>query len=75
MVEIVLGREPESCWVVVDTYDCIDTSGVVFGLEALLEFLDLNNGRALVGAIELSKEEIVLAIQALQTNLETNDGT
>ncbi len=36
----------------------------MFGLEALLEFLDLDNGRALIGVIELSRKKIVLCIQA-----------
>jgi hypothetical protein len=45
----------------------------VSGLEAPLEFLDLNSGRALVGAIELSIKEIVLATQALQVNLKTDN--
>jgi len=45
----------------------------VSGLEAPLEFLDLNSGRALVGAIELSRKEIVLATQALQVNLKTDN--
>ncbi len=58
------GREPKSHWVFVDTYDdCIDTRGVVSGLEALLEFLDLDSSRALVGAIKLNREEIVLVTQ------------
>jgi hypothetical protein len=74
--KVVLWREPISCQVVVDTFDdCIDTRGVVSRLETPLEFLDLGSGRALVGAIELSRKEIVLATQALQANLETDDGT
>ncbi len=55
--------------------DYIGTRGVVSRLEAPLEFLDLDNGRALVGAIELNRKQIVLATQALQANLEKNDGT
>ncbi len=47
----------------------------MFGLEALLEFLDLDSGKALVGVIELSRKEIVLTTQALQANLETYGGT
>jgi len=47
----------------------------VFGLEALLEFLDLDSGKALVGVIELSRKEIVLTTRALQANLETYGGT
>jgi hypothetical protein len=40
---------------VANTYD--DTCGGVVGLDAALEFVDLNNNRALVGAIELNREE------------------
>ncbi len=65
--KVVLGREPKSYWVVVDTYDdSIDTQGVVFGLEASLKFPDLDSGRALVGAIKLNREEIILPTQPLQ---------
>ncbi len=50
--KVVLGREPKSRWVVVDTYDdCIDTRGVMSRLEAPLEFPNLDSGRALVSAI------------------------
>jgi hypothetical protein len=60
----------------VDTYDdCIDTQGVVSRLEAPLKFLDLNSGRALVGAIKLNREEIVLIVQPLQAKLKIDDGT
>ncbi len=59
-----------------DTYDdCIDTQGVVSRLEASLKFLDLNSGRALVGAIKLNREEIVLIVQPLQAKLKIDDGT
>jgi hypothetical protein len=48
-----------------DTYDdYIDTRGVVSGLETMLEFLDLDSGRALVGVIELSRKNNFLCIQA-----------
>jgi hypothetical protein len=57
----------------VDIYD--DTQGVVTRLKALLQFIDLDNGRALVGAIKLYKEEIVLAAQPLQARLKIDDGT
>lgn len=41
----------------VNTYDdCIDTHGVVFGLEDLLEFPYFNNTKTLVGVIELNRE-------------------
>ncbi len=44
-----------------NTYDdCTDTRGGVVGLEASLEFVDLNNNTALVGAIELNREETFL---------------
>ncbi len=44
------------------------------GLEAMLEFLDLDSGRALVRAIELNRVEIILATQPLQAKLKTDDG-
>jgi hypothetical protein len=53
----------------------IDTQGVVSRLEAPLKFLDLNSGRALVGAIKLNREEIVLIVQPLQAKLKIDDGT
>ncbi len=46
----------------------------MFGLEAPLKFPDLDSGKALVGAIKLNREEIVLAIQPLQARLKKNDG-
>ncbi len=58
-----------------DTYDnCIDTWSVVLRFEALLKFLNLDSGSALVGAIKLNNEEIVLATQPLQTKLKIHDG-
>jgi hypothetical protein len=37
--------------------DYIETHGRAFGLEALVEFLNVNSRRTLVGAIELSKQD------------------
>jgi hypothetical protein len=63
----VLGREPKNCQVIANTYDdCIDPHNVVSRFEVPLEFLDLDNIKVLVGAIELNREEIVLATQALR---------
>jgi hypothetical protein len=46
---------------VVNTYDDYnETRGNVLGLEAPLEFVDVNRTRALVGAIELSRNETLL---------------
>jgi hypothetical protein len=46
---------------VANTYDdYMDISGVVFSLEAQLEFLDLNSNRALVGVIKLNRKEYLL---------------
>ncbi len=53
--------------------DCTDTCGGVVGLEASLEFVDLNNNRALVGAIELNREETFLVVQTLCGNLGMDD--
>ncbi len=54
-------KKPKSWQVVANTYDdCTDTRGGVVGLEASLEFVDLNNNTALVGAIELNREETFL---------------
>jgi len=72
----VLGREPKSHQVVVDTYDdCINTRGVVSGLKTLLKFPDLDSGRALIGAMKLNREEIVLTTQPLQAKLKIDDYT
>ncbi len=45
----------------------------MFRLEVPFEFLDLDNVRMLVGAIELNREEIVLGTQALSASLEMDD--
>jgi hypothetical protein len=45
----------------------------VFRFDALVEFPNLDSGRALIGAMELNREEIVLNTQPLQTRLKTND--
>jgi hypothetical protein len=46
----------------------------VLGFEALLKFLNLDSGSALVGAIKSNNEEIVVATQPLQTKLKISDG-
>jgi hypothetical protein len=70
----VLGREPKSCRVIANTYDdWINAHDVVSRFKVPFEFLDLDNIRVLVGAIELNREEIVLATQALRTSLEMDD--
>jgi hypothetical protein len=47
--------------VVANTYNYfIDTCGVVYGLETLLEFLVFNNDRTFVGVIELNREETLI---------------
>ncbi len=57
-----------------NTYDnCMDTCDFMFGLEAPLEFPNLESSRALVGAIELNKEESLLVVQALCGNLGIDD--
>ncbi len=57
-----------------DTYDdYLETCGVVFGLEPPMHFRELNSSRALVGAIELNKEEVILASQTLRRNVEVDD--
>jgi hypothetical protein len=72
--KVVLHKKPKSWQVVANTYDdCIDTCGGVVGLEALLELIDLNSNRALVGAIELNREETFLVVQTLCGNLGMDD--
>jgi hypothetical protein len=72
--KVVLGRAPKSCRVIANTYDdYIDAHDVVSRLEVPLEFLDLDNIRVLVGAIELNREHFVLATQVLRANLEMDD--
>ncbi len=46
----------------------------MLGFEALLKFLNLDSGSALVGAIKSNNEEIVVATQPLQTKLKISDG-
>jgi hypothetical protein len=40
----------------------IDTCGVMFGLETLLEFLVFNSDRTFVGVIELNREETLMLV-------------
>lgn len=57
IMKVVLGKEPKSHWVVVDTLDDYnDTSDVMFQLETLLEFIALDSSRALMCMIEFNKK-------------------
>jgi len=47
----------------------------VSGLKTLLKFPDLDSGRALIGAMKLNREEIVLTTQPLQAKLKIDDYT
>jgi hypothetical protein len=72
--KVVLYREPKSRRVVANTYDdCMDTCDSMFGLEAPLEFPNLESSRAIVSAIELNREESILVVQALCGNLGIDD--
>jgi hypothetical protein len=53
--------------------DCIETHGKAFSLEAPLEFQDVDSSRTLLGAIELFRQDTLLAYQALRSSLGTND--
>jgi hypothetical protein len=44
-----------------------------FGLEAPLEFVDIDCRGILVGAIELSREDMILAGQTLRASLRIDD--
>ncbi len=70
-MKVVLGKEPKSHWVVIDTFDDYnDTSDVMFQLETLLEFIVLDSSRALICMIEFNKKEIFVASQTLHAILE-----
>jgi hypothetical protein len=59
---------------VADTYDdCLETCGVVFGLEPPMHFRELDSNTTLVGAIKLNKEEVILASQDLRRNVRVDD--
>jgi len=59
---------------VANTYDdCLETRGVVFGLEPPIHFHELDSSKALVGAIELNRKEVILTSQALQRNVGVDD--
>jgi hypothetical protein len=74
MWTVVFHKEPRSQQVVANVYvDCIETHGKAYGLEAPLEFLDVDSSKTLVGAIELSKQDRLLATQALRNSLGTYD--
>ncbi len=53
--------------------DYIETHGRAFGLEAPLKFPDVDTNRTLVGAIELFRQDTLLASQVLKSSLRTND--
>jgi hypothetical protein len=55
-------------------YDgCFETHGRAFGLEAPLNFVDVDTNRTLVGAIELFREDALLVAQALKGCLGLDD--
>ncbi len=55
-------------------YDgCLETHGMAFGLEAPLDFVDVNKNRTLVGASELSREDALLVVQVLRGSLGLDD--
>jgi hypothetical protein len=65
--KVVFHKEPRSQQVMANMYDgCFETHGKASGLEAPLNFVDVDKNRTLVGAIELSKEDAFLATQALK---------
>jgi hypothetical protein len=72
--KVVLRREPRNQQVVVNAYDDnIETHGVMYGLEAPLDFPNLKTNRTLVGAIELDREKNLMATQALHSSLGVDD--
>jgi hypothetical protein len=72
--KVVFHKKPKSWQVVANTCDdCIDMRGGVVGFEVLLEFVDLNINKVLVGAIELNREETFLVVQALCGNFGMDD--
>jgi hypothetical protein len=55
-------------------YDgCFETHGRASGLEAPLDFVDVDMNKTLVGAIELFKEDALLVAQALKGSLGIDD--
>jgi hypothetical protein len=61
MWKVVLHKEPRSQHVVANVYDdYIEIDGKAYGLEAQLEFLDVDSNRTVVGAIELSRQDTLL---------------
>lgn len=72
--KVVLHRELRNQRVVVDSYDdCLKTCGVAFELKAPMDFHELDSSRAMIGAIELNREETILASQALRRNVRVDD--
>jgi hypothetical protein len=53
--------------------DYIETHGRAFGLESPLKFSNINSNRTLVGAIELFRQDTLLATQALRSSLRIDD--
>jgi hypothetical protein len=47
--------------------------GLFFGLEVAMDFCELDNSKAMVGAIELNREEAILAFQALRRSVRVDD--
>ncbi len=73
-VERCPSQKPKSQQIVVIVYDdCIETHGKASNFEAPLEFLNVDSSRTLVGAIELFRQDTLLAGQALRSSLRTND--
>jgi hypothetical protein len=74
MWKVVLHKEPRSQYILANVYDdCIEAHGKTYSLEAPLEFPNVNSNRTLVGTIELSRQDTLLASQALRINLGTYD--
>ncbi len=72
--KVVFHKEPRNQQVMANMYDgCLETHGSSFGLEAPLDFVDVDKNRTLVGAIELSREDAFLATQALRGSLGLDD--
>ncbi len=51
----------------------IETHGRAFSLGTPLKFPDVDSNRTLIGAIELSRQDTLLASQAFKSSLKTND--
>ncbi len=72
--KVILHKEPRSQRIMANMCDgCLETHGRASGLEAPLEFVDVNKNRTLVGAIELFREDALLVTQVLEGSLGLND--